>query len=315
MSLMAPFLEAPEFTDDGPPQSPPDWKQIEDPGQIEAILAQLQSTTRNEVYACAEEYELAYPGYEGDRAYYVEKAGHGRVLYLGVGTGRLFAKIAAANSNVVGIDNSPEMLRLLRQRHPEIANSQILFADAAHANLPANSFDAVVAPYSFLQVLDAAALPLLLRRVERWLTPGGQFHTDVFSPYLIPFRKKGLEASVRTVQEGTRVAVYIVYEHLQQTVRELALVDSPRGRHLLEMRLRYYFPQQLIEQFRAAGLPEPTVTGGYRGEPFDPTANEILVLETRKPPRAAHYPTNGSGNHAPARVLPPRGSRNVDAAK
>lgn len=259
-----------------------EWGQVEDPAAVASILQELHGLPHFDVYRRAEEYELAYPGYPGDTVYYTEQARDGRVLYLGVGTGRIFRKMLERNPDVVGLDSSPEMLSLLRRRLPGLRPDQVLLGDAACVALPTDQFDTIVAPYSFLQALGEEALPLVLRNVRHWLKPGGRFHTDVFSPYIIPFRRPGLEASARRIRD-TRIAIYIRHDHLRQSMEEMALIESPRGRHLLIMPLRYYFPKQLADAFRAAGLPEPTIAGGYHGEPFDPCTSEILVLETSKP--------------------------------
>lgn len=291
MALWAQFLNVSGRNSDVLRCTLNDWHEVENIEAVDGILAQLQGATRHDVYTCAEEYELADPGYEGDADYYVERARRGRVLYLGIGTGRIFLKILKANPNVVGLDSSPEMLRLLSRRQPHLSTDQVLLADAARTELPPNQFDTIVAPYSFLQVLDEESLPLILQNVQRWLKPGGRFHTDVYSPFLIPFRMQGLEASIRTVRADIRVAIYILNDHLQQTMTELAQIDSPRGRKLLEMRLHYYFPKQLAGLFCDAGLPQPIITGGYHGEPFDARTNEILVLETSKPMNADRIDT------------------------
>ncbi len=283
MALQRRLLEAPRY--EFPPSSyaPGRWSHVEAPEAVAELLAQLRSMPARPAYRHPEEYDLAYPGYDGDAAYYVEKASTGRVLYLGVGTGRIFLQVLEVNPAVIGVDSSPEMIRFLAQHHQSVRADQILLADAACAQLPPDHFDTIVAPYSFLQVVDEAALPTLLRNVRRWLKPGGHFHTDIFSPYLIPFRTPGLEISARKVRDDTRVAIYILYDHVRQTMTELAVIDSLRGRQLLEMHLSYYLPKQLIDVFRDAGLAEPTIAGGYQGEPFDPAANEILVLEATKP--------------------------------
>lgn len=274
----APWYESLPFL-----HAPVPCSQVEAPEAVAEILAQLRALPARDAYRHPEEYDLAYPGYEGDAGYYADKARTGRVFYLGVGTGRIFLQLLEVNPNVIGVDSSPEMLRFLAQNHPKVRADQLLLADAARAHLPSDHFDTIIAPYSFLQVVDEEALPRLLENVCRWLKPGGRFHTDIFSPYLIPFRKPGLEVSVRKVRQDTRVAIYIKYDHVRQTMTEMAVIDSPGGRQLLEMHLSYYLPKQLIGLFRDAGLAEPTIAGGYHGEPFDPATNEILVLETTKP--------------------------------
>jgi SAM-dependent methyltransferase len=277
-------------------QSPKGWDQIEQPSEVHRVLDRIRAATRYDVYQCAELYESAYPGYEGDAEYYLEKGKDGRVLYLGVGTGRIFSRLAGRNPHAVGIDNSPEMLELLRRRHPEIAARQVLQADAATAELPQAQFDSVLAPYSFLQVVGEDALPRLLKNVHRWLKPGGRFHADTFSPYLIPFLKKGLEASIRVIGADTRIAIYVLYDHLKQSMQEMAFVCRGGEEKLLQMNLHYYFPRELLAALRTAGFDEVSIAGGYRGESFDPSENEVIVYEARRREDAKGQRQAPSGN-------------------
>ena len=282
--------------------SPKRWDQIEDPVEVRRILGRIQATTRYDVYQCAELYELAYPGYEGDADYYLKKGGRGRVLYLGVGTGRIFSRLARENPEAIGIDNSPEMLGLLHRRHPQIAAKQAILADAVTAELPEAEFDSVLAPYSFLQVVEPEAVPRLLQNVRRWLKPGGRFYTDTFSPYLIPFLNRGLEANVRRIGTDTRIAIYVLYDHLRQSMQEMALVCRDGDERLLQMDLHYHFPHELLAALEGAGLDNVRVAGGYRGERFDPSQNEVIVYEARRPEGAtAGVPArSGNGRHHPA---------------
>ncbi|HEX3147904.1 MAG TPA: hypothetical protein VHR66_07455 [Gemmataceae bacterium] len=124
----------------------------------------------------------------------------------------------------------------------------------------------------------------MLDNVCRWLRPGGTFHTDTFSPYLIPFTNCGLEANERLFGDHTRVRIYIEYDHVRQHMTEFALVERPgQADCVLEMDLHYLFPAQVHDLMAAAGFDPPSVRGGYDGECFDPSKNEILVYEARRP--------------------------------
>jgi len=265
-------------------QSPSDWEQIEDGREVDRVLTRLQNTTRTAVYDCPELYELAYPGYPGDRDYYLEETQAGRVLYLGVGTGRIFLPMAAQNPQVYGVEYSPEMCRVLERRQPHVAD-RLLQCDAADAPVKPDSLDTVVAPYSFLQVIGRKSIPELLNRVHAWLKPGGRFLTDTFSPYAIPFRRPGLEASIRQIGAQTRIAIYILYDHVAQQMQELALIERDgEAARVLDMRLEYFFPRELVEAIQRAGFDPVRMQGGFDGRPFDPVGSDVVVYEAIKPP-------------------------------
>jgi len=91
------------------------------------------------------------------------------LLELGCGAGVTSTKILAEHGRLTGVDISPTQLRRARRRVP---HATFLHADLQTLELPAASFDAVVALY-VLGYLPAAALLALLERVARWLRPGG----------------------------------------------------------------------------------------------------------------------------------------------
>jgi len=262
------------------------WGVIEDPDVLRQVRRRLRRADRADAFRCPDLYDLAYPGYPGDAAYYLRHGRAGAVLYLGVGTGRLFAPLADANPEAVGLEASADMLDHLHRARPAL-RGRVVRGDAAAADLGAGRFDAVLAPYSFLQCLDRAAACRVVHNAHRWLKPGGVFRTDTFSPYLIPFAGRGLEASVRAFAGGTRVAVYVRYDHIRQRMREYALVERPGAPdRVLGMALRYDFPRQVRVLLTRAGFEPPGVSGGYAGEAFDPGENEVLVYEARKPSAA-----------------------------
>lgn len=281
-----------------PSHSPKGWEQIEDQEDVMRVLEKIKAATRFDVWHCAEQYELAYPGYEGDKQYYLEKGRDGRVLYLGTGTGRIFGEMAKQNPAAIGLDSSQEMIDLLQRRHPHIRNNQVLLADALDAPLAENQFDTVVAPYSFLQVIEEKQLPQLLQNVRRWLKPEGRFSTDMFSSYLIPFRRKGLETSVRSVSTDTRIAIYVLYDHANQNMTEMAMIDRQGDEKILEMHLHYYFPHEILTALQKAGFEKVSFAGGYSGEPFDPSENEVLVFEAQKAAATGRSVSDGNGKRS-----------------
>lgn len=270
------------------------WDQIGDPERVREVIARLEQVQRLDVYAAAELYDLAYPGYAGDSDYYLDKGRCGRVLYLGVGTGRIFAPLATLNPQAMGIDNAAPMLARLRQQHPHLQAAQLVQGDVVSASFPPATFDTVVAPYSFLQVIRPTELPHVLANVRRWLVPGGAIHADTFSPYLIPFRMKGLESGIRQIGADTCVSIYVLYDHLRRRMTELAHIETAAGEHVLEMPLAYYFPHEIITFLSEAGFDDVTVHGGYDGEPFDPTENEVIVYQARASGSSPTPTANGS---------------------
>lgn len=103
----------------------------------------------------------------------VNARGPGRVLEVGVGTG-LTLPLYHADSRVVGIDLSPEMLTRARRRVDALGLSRVEALeemDGQRMTFPDGSFDTVVA----LHVLSVAPDPArLMQEMRRVCAPGGE---------------------------------------------------------------------------------------------------------------------------------------------
>jgi SAM-dependent methyltransferase len=110
------------------------------------------------------------------------KAGQ-RVLDLGTGTGSVAMRAAALvgpAGKIIGVDISPEMLAVTRQRLVEAGYPNVDLREGRAEQLPADdeAFDAVLASLSLMYVLDRAAAAREMRRVLR---PGGRFVAAVWA--------------------------------------------------------------------------------------------------------------------------------------
>lgn len=93
------------------------------------------------------------------------------VLDLGCGIGIPRAKQLAERFKVTGVDISPENIRYASEHVP---NAEFLCADMTQLNLPAESFDGIVAFYSIIHV-PREEHQELLKSIHCWLKPGGRF--------------------------------------------------------------------------------------------------------------------------------------------
>lgn len=90
-----------------------------------------------------------------------------RILDLGCGDGALTAELAKHGANVLGIDNSAEMVVKARFRHPEL-----MFAEIDALALPYNGeFDTVFSNSVFHWIPN---VDRLLAEIRRALKPGGK---------------------------------------------------------------------------------------------------------------------------------------------
>lgn len=98
-----------------------------------------------------------------------------RVLDIACGTGLSFAALLArvgTGGHVLGVEVSPEMAQLARQRiqHQGWANVDVLVGDVAHAEFGARPFDAALFHYTH----DVLQAPEGLARIFASLRPGAR---------------------------------------------------------------------------------------------------------------------------------------------
>ena len=99
----------------------------------------------------------------------------GRVLELGCGTGNATVLLVRHGLEVVGVDASPAMLAVARQKLPE---TELVVGDAREVALPGR-FGLALAVFDVVNnLLDDGDLATVARRVHRHLLPGGVWAFD-----------------------------------------------------------------------------------------------------------------------------------------
>jgi SAM-dependent methyltransferase len=96
-----------------------------------------------------------------------------RVLELGCGSGSPETRRLAQRFALTGVDISPRQVERAGAAIPE---AEFIVADFTELDLPAGSFDAVVAFYVFNHVPRDLLAPVLAR-IHVWLVPGGRLLT------------------------------------------------------------------------------------------------------------------------------------------
>jgi SAM-dependent methyltransferase len=122
-----------------------------------------------------------------DVAFYVEEArgAKGRIVELGVGTGRIALPIARAAIRVVGVDSSERMLEICRRRAERAGIEELLDLRLGDLRDPpvATPTSLVICPFrSFLHLPTEADRRLALQAAWKLLEPGGRLIFDVFAP-------------------------------------------------------------------------------------------------------------------------------------
>jgi SAM-dependent methyltransferase len=122
-----------------------------------------------------------------DVSFYVEEAKRagGPVIELAVGTGRVAVPTAAAGIRVIGVDSSPGMLEVCRERAELAGVAGLLDLRLGDISDPPveEHVRLVTCPFrSYLHLPDDAARLGALRAARELLVPGGRLVFDVFAP-------------------------------------------------------------------------------------------------------------------------------------
>jgi SAM-dependent methyltransferase len=107
------------------------------------------------------------------------------IVELGIGTGRIAVPIAAQGIRVIGVDSSPGMLEVCRERAQAAGLADLL--DLRLGDLRSPPVDErvrlVTCPFrAFLHLLTDDDRILALRSARELLLPGGRLVFDVFAP-------------------------------------------------------------------------------------------------------------------------------------
>ncbi|NND73850.1 MAG: methyltransferase domain-containing protein [Ilumatobacter sp.] len=212
----------------------------------------------------------------------VDLAGEGgRVIELGVGTGRLALPMAAAGLAVSGIDASEAMLDRLRARDPDCRVTTIR-GDMAR-DLPAGPFDVALVAYNTLFNLpDAAAQGACFAAVASCLRPGGCFVVEAFVPATTGewVERPTVELRSMTVDR----VVLSVARHdpvMQEASGQFVDLSEEGGVQLRPWRIRWSTPAQLDEMATAAGFELEARWADMAATPFDDASNDHVSVYRR----------------------------------
>jgi len=217
----------------------------------------------------ADLYEYVVPYRDRpDIAFFVEaaKEAGGPVLEVGCGTGRVLIPSARAGIDVVGLDLSPHMLAVCRERllHESVtvqSRVQLVQADMRDFDL-GRSFTLATLPFRPFQHLITVQDQLAcLESIRRHLVEGGRAVLDVFNPSLdaLANRQEGQEFGDEpefSTPDGRRVVrrhKTVAHDRFNQVnqVEVIYYITHPNGH---EERLVHAFPKRYLFRFEVEHL-------------------------------------------------------------
>lgn len=192
----------------------------------------------------------------------------GRVLELGVGTGRLAIPLAEAGFEVHGLDSSALMLERMAAKAGGAAVHAHL-GDMADG-LPDGPFTLVFAAYNtFFNLLSEGRQRACMRAVAAQLAPGGSFVVEAFVPAEDASAERAV--AVKSVTAHRVVLSVSVADPAAQTAEgQYVEFTEDGGVRLRPWSVRWATPAQLDEMAVAAGLRLVDRWHDFAGAPFGP---------------------------------------------
>jgi len=212
----------------------------------------------------------------------VELAGpNGRVLELGVGTGRLAVPMADAGLQVVGIDSSEAMLAKLAERDIDGRVESIL-GDMID-DLPDGPFDAVLIAYNTIfNLIGDGEQQRLFQRVEARLGPNGAFVVEAFVPDFGP-GDGASEVGVRSMAvDHVVLSVSVNRPDEQLAEGQFVQFSESGGVQLRPWSIRWATPAQLNAMATSAGLRLDERAGDMAGVTFTDDSTQHVSIYRRE---------------------------------
>jgi SAM-dependent methyltransferase len=225
-----------------------------------------------------------------------------RVLELGCGTGRVMIPLAKAAAYVHGLDHSPSMLEVCRQKLAAAkitaSRAEAEVADIADFDLTDRmpKFELIIAPFRVMQNLETdAQVGGLMRNIKKHLVPGGVAILNTFCPRSPPAEcrqswaaKDGIEPEwVRRDGDDTVSLTevcprfgedpFIIYPEL--TYRRYNAQGALKEERVLKIAMRFWYPDQLTGLVESNGFVVTQRHGGYEGEPWCGGTELVVVFE------------------------------------
>jgi SAM-dependent methyltransferase len=223
-------------------------------------------------------YDADFRDHNDDLSFYRELARRtgGPILELMCGTGRVLLPLAEAGYNITGVDSSPAMLAISRQRIDEAAladRATLLEGDVRDLPLPVGEFAlAFVAINSFMHLETVRDQLACLSNVRRALSRRGLLVLDLFNPdpneMLREDNRIVLDREYQLDGRHVQKFVAIDSDVASQLSRVTYLYDETDGegaitRRVMRFTLRWLYRFEVEHLLARAGFALRNIYGSY----------------------------------------------------
>ena len=215
------------------------------------------------------------------------------LLELGCGTGRVLAPLAAAGHRITGVDISPALLELARQKltlSGGAAHARLVEADLRTLELPQQDFAFAFCVSNTLMHFTTVEEQLaVLRSAQRHLRQGGRLLLDLFNPDVERLAAiNGLTELADRWEEPDTGATVLKWsvrqvdwaEQVQETtfIYERTWPDGRSERTVCPFTLRFLWRNEAELMLAAAGFDVVEVWGDFDAEPYHAGSPHLILL-------------------------------------
>lgn len=181
-----------------------------------------------------------------------ELAGGGRVMELGIGTGRLALPLAEMGVQVHGLDASQAMVDRLRAK-PGGGRIPVTIGDFADVGVEGSYRLIFVAFNTFFALPSQEDQVRCFANVASHLTDDGVFVIEAFVPDMSRY-VRGQNTQVSVIETDRIRLDASLHDSVNQRVSSQHVIISEAGVKLLPVAIRYAWPSELDLMARLAGL-------------------------------------------------------------
>jgi SAM-dependent methyltransferase len=227
----------------------------------------------------ADVYDEWRPPSDAEIAFLAELARGGRVLELGIGTGRVAVPLAERGLEVHGVEASERLVERLRAK-PGAEAIGIVVGDIRTADLD-GLYSLVYAVGDTFSMLGSQSEQLAcFERVAAHLAPEGAFVIECANPA----QAFSAQPTRLLAIDGDEVRLAVTrHDPAEQWLEQALVAVSPAGTRVYPVRLRYVWPAELDLMARSAGLEPGERFGGWDRSPFtSASARYVAVFGARR---------------------------------
>ncbi len=227
-----------------------------------------------------------------DHNFFSEKINEctGKILEIGVGTGRFFVESLNKNKDIYGIDISPAMLDICKTKVPKKEQTRLSLQDMRTFSFNFK-FDLIIAPFRvFMHILNNKEQLIALNNVAKHLSDNGTFIFDAYVPNL-KMMAEGRDNDVDFIGEyepGKKLKrlVSMKTDLIEQINDMYFTLEWDEGNQTKQefwvTKLKYFFRHEIEYLIEKSELKLDRFYGDYDETPLNSFSNEFVLVCSKK---------------------------------